>query len=184
MVVALSLYISASPEMDAECELVGQALAQMSRTIHWTIKRTPSPGSVGDLDWEVLQTCELYLILLGMDVMAPMGVEYEMMQRRGVRCFAYLNRSATASPAASYFGRHARAQWNAYKTAHEFARDFEQALITELIQGTPGYGLGLPEIEALSIRLREMKEDQEEKPEGEDRRGAGSGGVILPSASN
>ena len=183
MVAALSLYISASPEMDAECELAGQSLAQMSKTIQWTIKRTPPPGSVEPLDWEALLESKLYLILLGMDIMAPMGVEYEAMQRRGVRAFAYLDRSATASPAASYFARHSGARWSDYQTPQEFAQAFEQALIEELIQGTPGYHLGLPEIEALSVRLQEMKEDQEEKPEGEDRRGAGGGGVILPAIS-
>ena len=31
------------PEMDAECELLGQMLAGLRQTVRWMIKRTPGP---------------------------------------------------------------------------------------------------------------------------------------------
>ena len=40
MAAELSIYVSASPEMDAECELLGQMLANMARSLRWTIKRS------------------------------------------------------------------------------------------------------------------------------------------------
>ena len=56
----------------------------------------------------------------------------------------------------------------------------ERALITELIRGTPGYGLHLSDIEELSARLKKLEEG-EQRQEGDERRGAGRGGVILPT---
>ena len=38
----LAIYVSAAQEMDRECELLGQLLAELIPAVRWTIKRTPT----------------------------------------------------------------------------------------------------------------------------------------------
>ncbi|MHB0858971.1 MAG: hypothetical protein ACYC5M_15570 [Anaerolineae bacterium] len=182
----LALYVSASPEMDAECELLGQLLAEMPATIRWIIRRTPKPQEVTQPDIEGLRASHFYVILLGMDLMAPVGVEWMAAQAVGLPSFAYHNVSVPPSPATAHFVRNAGIPWQHYETPAEFARHLEKALIERLIQGTPGYGLDLPDIEELSRRLAGLEDKAESSSAGdrrgsEDRRGAGHGGVILSS---
>jgi len=174
----LNLYVSASAEMDAECELLGQLLAQLTQTVRWAIKRTPPPHLKIDADWAALDRADFYVILIGSDITAPIGVEWRAAQDKGVPTLAYRNALATPSPALSGFVRQARANWHPYESAQTFAADFRRRLCELLIDGTPGYGLSLEEIETLAKALHD--EDREPNADGEERRGAGSGGVILP----
>ncbi|MEA3406681.1 MAG: hypothetical protein U9R48_01205 [Chloroflexota bacterium] len=173
----LGIYISAVPEADAECELVGRLLAEMPRSVKWTIKRTPRPYEDQRIDAEALRQSQFYLIVLGSDIVAPMGIEWRMAQESSLETFAFRNVETGFTPAAIFFSRHVGASWHNYHTPGEFIRAFERSLITALIQGTPGYGLDMDDIEILSARL-EALEDKGEETEDQ-RRGAGRGGVIL-----
>jgi hypothetical protein len=180
----LVLYVSASGEMDAECELLGQMLANAPRSMRWIIKRTPGRGEYANPDLTILQAADFYVILMGMDIVAPMGVEWNVAQQAGIATFAYHKTSVTPSPAAAIFMRDAGIRWERYETAPEFAARIERALLTRLIEGTPGYGLDLADLEELAQRLKSLDKGAEEgssEHDTEERRGAGSGGVILPS---
>jgi len=178
--VELRIYVSASPEMDAECELLGQLLADMPKSIRWIIKRTPGRHRRANPDIDALRRSHLYLILLGMDITAPVGVEWRAAQEAEQSAFAYRSARTLISPAAASFIRYSGMTWQLYQTPADFIQKFERAMITRLIEGTPGFGLGVAEIEELSVRLQGL-ERAEEKPADEKRRGAGRGGVILPS---
>jgi hypothetical protein len=175
----LSLYISAAPEMDAECELVGQTLAGLTKGVRWVIRRTPSSREPVNPDLVALRASQFYLMLLGTDLVAPMGVEWMAAREAGLAVFAFRPVARLASPAAAYLGKSAGVEWRSYRSAQEFARAFEQDLITRLVEGTPGYGLELADIEELGQRLRALREGHE-TPAADERRGAGRGGVILP----
>ncbi|HHX64523.1 MAG TPA: hypothetical protein GX702_06500 [Chloroflexi bacterium] len=183
----LVLYISAAAEMDAECELLGQVLANTPRAMRWIIKRTPGRGEYANPDLTVLQAADFYVILMGMDIVAPMGVEWNVARQAGITTYAYRKIGVPPSPAASVFVRDAGVHWEHYETPSQFATKIERALLTRLIEGTPGYGLDLADLEEISARLKELEEEEEESPEGardrrgEERRGAGGGGIILPS---
>ena len=182
----LRLYVSASPEMGPECELLGQLLASMPKSIKWVIKRTPGRHQGGNPDVDALLESQFYLLLLGMDIMAPMGVEWRTAKGASLTTFAYRNMSTPPSPAAAHFSHYSAAEWQTYQTPREFIQYFEHALCERLIEGTPGYGLGLADIRELTTRLRARREE-EESPKGgdtstpDDRRGAARGGVILPA---
>jgi len=136
-------------------------------------------------------------MLLGADLVAPMGVEWEAAGAANVTRFAYRRSDRMASPAAASFVRSSGVTWQNYATPGEFVAHFELALIRELVNGTPGYGLDLKAIEELAERLQEREahghgprdreasggsQEAQEWHEDETRRGAGHGGVILPSA--
>jgi hypothetical protein len=176
----LGIYVSASSEMDAECELLGQLLASLPRSVRWNIKRTPGPHEEMSPDLEALFSSRFYVVLLGMDIMAPIGVELQAAQSAGLWMRAYRCREKTPSPAAAYFAQNAQVEWRWYETPHDFVGDFEKGLIQELLQGTPGYGLTLRDLEELTERIKAIEEG-EEAVDSDDRRGAGRGGVILPT---
>lgn len=175
----LGLYVSASPEMDPECELLGQMLAQLTPSVRWQIKRTPPAHDKTDPDWPALQSADFFVLLVGSDITAPVGVEYVTAREHGIPSFCYRNTGATPSPALSAFVRQVRTDWRLYATPQAFAGDLRKQLVRRLIEGTPGYGLSLQEIERLAAELRE--DDEIERGAMDDRRGAGRGGVILPN---
>ncbi|NLG49602.1 MAG: hypothetical protein GX552_05770 [Chloroflexi bacterium] len=182
MAKQLAVYVSASPEMDAECELLGQLLAGMFHSTQWTIKRTPAYYERMNPDLDALRGSQFYVILLGMDIMAPMGVEWMVAQEMGLPTFAFHNVEVVASPATSYFMRQSGAQWQSYRSPQEFIHQLERQLIHKLLEGTPGYGVEVSDLEELSARLKALEEQDQAQDRGEERRGAGRGGIILPSA--
>jgi hypothetical protein len=179
----LVIYVSASTEMDAECELLGRFLAEITRSTRWIIKRTPGQHENANPDLETLRKSQFYLILMGVDITAPIGVELREAQQAGIPILAYRNISEVATPAAAFFIHNSGVVWRRYEGPQAFIRDLERELITRLVEGTPGYGLNLADIEDLSARLERLKESEEGIRTANDdaRRGAGRGGVILPS---
>ena len=115
-----------------------------------------------------------------MDIHAPMGVEWQVVQGSGAYVMAYRNGEAPPSPAAAHFAHNTGLTWEYYATAEELAVKFERRLVERLISGTPGYGLELEDIEGL-LALHKQLNAQGGDPieESDDRRGAGYGGVIL-----
>src|SRR4030042_2375177 len=170
----LAIYVSASSEMGVEGEVLGQLLAGLTKSIRWIITRTPIDHENANPDLQALRSSQFYLILLGMDIFAPMGGEGLAAKNMGLSAFAFRNVARIPSPAAAFFAHNAELPWQRYRTPQEFSRLFEHALITQLIAGTPGYGLSVADIEDLSRRLTDAEADRE-SPHEEDR-GAGGGG--------
>jgi len=173
----LGIYISASAEMDPECELLGQMLAKLTRSIRWNIKRTPASHQQQDPDWTALEHAVAHILLVGRDITAPIGVEYRVAREHGVPTYAYRSAAFTPSPALAAFVRQTDADWHTYDDPQELAAEVRRRIARQLIEGTPGYGLSLEEIESLAA---ELKEQDTAEQSGEERRGAGRGGVILP----
>lgn len=179
----LAIYTSAASELDPECELVGQLLARIPRSLRWRIRRTPGPFEPGNPDLGGLSQSQFYLILMASDIHAPVGVECRAAIKGHLPTFAFRKMSAVPSPGASYFVHHCGLQWRPYQTPLQFIRQFERLLIGRLVEGTPGYGLQVSDVEDLLLRL-EALEEQEAQPGSEERRGAGRGGVILEARPN
>jgi len=176
----LSIYISASEEMDAECELVGQLLAEITRQTRSTIRRTPPSRDMVNPDVEALVRSDFYIAILGSDLVAPIGVEWQAAQRARVRTLGYRNVEATPSPSMQHFLRHTEHDWQEYHTPEEFIRKLEKTLLSRMIEETPGLGLHLEDLEEISARLKALEDEEDQEPTPDDRRGASRGGVILP----
>ena len=181
MAKELAVYVSASPEMDAECELLGQLLAGLIPSIQWTIKRTPGRRQRANPDANALQNSHFFVMLLGMDIKAPMGVEWNLSGEFGLARFIYRKVSVSSSPATSYFVHHSAVEWQPYRHPRGFVQRFERDLLEELVKGTPGYGLQVRHIAEVVQRLDALRQWEGAEMAQENRRGAGRGGVILPS---
>ncbi len=176
----LAIYVSAAAEMDAECELIGQLLADITTTARSVMRRTPRSPEPLTPDVDALLRSDFYVILLAGDLVAPIGVEWSAARTSGLTSLAYRRTGTSPSPALSDFFRSADLTWKAYQTPAEFAFEFERDLVSSLLQETPGHGLHLEDVENLSKRLDRLSQRQADDEGPDTRRGAGRGGVILP----
>ena len=124
MAVELVLYVSAAAEMDPECELLGQMLAALPRSARWTIKRTPGSGEPANPDLTALRSATAYVMLLGADLVAPMGVEWTAAENAGVTASLSTSRPGGVAGCCVFCAN--RGPLESYGTAGEFAAHFER----------------------------------------------------------
>lgn len=177
----LRLFVSATPDLEAEREVIGQVVARLPVTVGWEIKRTPRRGEPLPPALEAVTACDFYLFLLGKDIAAPAGVEWDVARRAGKKPLAYV-KDVLHTPAAQVFLRDTRVAWTRFASDEELWELVQAALVERLLERAPAYGLSAVEHEALAALLQKQKEEQPptESPAVEGRpKGAAGGGVIL-----
>jgi hypothetical protein len=168
------LFVSAGPDLEDERELIGRMIAELPVQLGWEIKRTPLPGQPQPADLESVRRCDLFLLLMGEDIVAPVGMELDMAQRSR-RAIVPLLRKGRTTPAAAAFLRAARLEWQTFTTAEEAAKLARVALIDALIEHVAEFELPPHEWQALE-ELRRADVGEAPPPAAG---GAGGGGIIL-----
>jgi hypothetical protein len=185
----IHLYISSSAELVAEREAIGQIVAALPVTLGWEIDHTPLSGtpdallSLAALEMRI-QSFDLYAIVLGQDLTAPMGFEVRsaLADGRGLtgaRLVGAYRKECTRSPSAQDAVRTWELKWKQYADSAGFGKLFRRDLLRALLDVGPSLGLDLADIERL------IKDQQAEGPEatgaeGDVGRGhAGRSGRIL-----
>ncbi len=171
------LYVSISPDLAAEREAIGRAVASLPVDVGWEVTYTPSAGDPTASDPRSAARAHVYILALGEDIRAPMGVEWDSARRAGLSALPLL-REGPRTPAAQAFQKAAEVQWTSYKSAAELSRRVQTALAQALLDRAPVFGLSTPEWESLSQFLKTLQEPA--AAEGKDERsGAGESGVIF-----
>ena len=172
----IRLFVSSSPDLAPEREVLGQAVAELPISSGWEIKHTsrPNEGIQGSLDF--IQRCDLFILILGADFAAPMGLEWQEVQGIGKPVLAYRKR-VLRSPSAQQMLREARLARGEIESAQELKAQVIRDLAQTLLDRSEQLGFDLGDVEGL-LGLVQV---EEEKAPGEPdrRRGAGRGGVIL-----
>ena len=201
MARSIHLFVSSSPELVPEREALGQAVAELPVSTRWEIKHTPRTEEPSDESLAFIERCDLYLIVLGADFAAPMGLEWrlalEMKRIRTIRkhVLAY-RKQVLPSPSARALLRQSDVRWTEFQSPQEFKTKVSRSLAQLMLDESERFGLHMSEIEPL-LALAEAEKsdksdkgaaslpstswaDEQEKPtEPDRRRGAGRGGVIL-----
>lgn len=175
------LFVSATPDLEPEREIVGQVVARLPVSIGWEIKRTPRRGEPLQPALEAATACDLYLFLLGRDIAAPAGVEWDVAWRAGKKPLAYA-KDVLHTPAAEAFVRDAGVTWTRFASDEELMDVVRIALAKHLTERALRYRLSVVEHEALSALLQKIKVEKppaEAPPIGGKSGGAAGGGVIL-----
>ena len=171
------LYVSISPDLAAEREAIGRAVASLPVDVGWEVSYTPSAGDPQAVEPRSAAHPHVYILALGEDIRAPMGVEWDSARRARLTPLALLH-DGPRTPAAQAFQKAADVAWIGYKTAGELSRRVQAALAQALLDHAPLFGLSTPEWERLSELLETLQAPG--AAEGEDRRlGAGESGVIF-----
>jgi hypothetical protein len=180
----VQLYVSSSSELSAERESIGQIVAALPVTLGWQISHTPLPGSLdaglGIVELGArLQDCDLYALVLGQDLNAPMGFELRTILASGRRPLGAYRKECSRSPSAQDAVRTLDVKWQRFSSLAAFSASFKRDLLRALLGVGPALGLDLADVERL------LKDQQSEGSESTDlgvdrRRGeAGHSGRIL-----
>jgi hypothetical protein len=177
MADAVTLYISGGPELEAERDAIGQALAGFPINLGWEIKRTPRFGEPVDLG--AVRRSDLFVLLFSSDIRAPVGWEWIVARQAARPILAFLKESSLQTPAGREFVRDLRSEWRPFHSGRDLARQLMEAVSTHILERWQQLGLSPQEWEILSSSLARLKrEDSAEEPETAPA-GAGDGGVIL-----
>lgn len=178
MVDTLLLYISAASDLEHERDILGRAVTEIPVTLAWRIVQTPLHGEPPDLD--AVAQAHLHLLLLGSDIRAPVGLEWQAARRAGRTPSLFLKQGAPRTPAAHAFVRYLGDQftWQAYKHSPDL-RLQALKLIADHIQDRPVYyALSPDELERLRTWRGELDADKTAQVD-ETPGGAGESGVIF-----
>lgn len=173
----IRLFVSSSPGLEPEREMVGRVVAELPVEVGWEIKHTIGPGEDDREALAFVERCDFYLLLLGGDFAAPMGVEWRKAQRQGRPVLAY-RKDVLHSPSARRLLRRSDVAWTTFETLLELRRQVSQSLAEAILDRGERFGLHVNEVEAL-LEITESEEEEETARETDRRRGAGRGGVIL-----
>lgn len=171
----LHLFVSVGPDLVAEREYIGQALASFPASLGWGIHYTPSAHEQAAPDPSPIVSSDFHVILLGVDITAPVGWELWTARRAG-RVSIGFAKSVGRTPAAMVFYRESGVNWISFERPAELVSLLQEALAERLLEDPPRYGLTLSEWEALSAFLRREGKAEGRQIEGS---GAGRGAVIL-----
>jgi len=176
MTEPIRLFVSSSPDLAPEREALGQAVAELPVSVGWEIKHTPRPGEGVDEALDFLEGCDLFLVVLGADFAAPMGLEWRTALSGGKRALAFRKR-VLYSPSAQRLLGEWDVAWTAFEAPRELKAHATQALARVLLDRGEEFGLHLDDVEGLMGLVKAEEEEASEEPDR--RRGAGRGGVIF-----
>ncbi|MGD9001287.1 MAG: hypothetical protein PVF04_01385, partial [Anaerolineae bacterium] len=140
--------------------MVGRVVADLPVEVGWEIRHTVGPG---EDDREVLAfigQSDFYLLLLGGDFAAPMGLELRKAQRQGKRVLAY-RKHIPHSPSAQRLLRQSDLIWTTFQTLLELKRETSRALAEAILDRGECLGLHMHEVQAL-LKITESKEEKGE----------------------
>ena len=176
---AIHLFVSSSPELQSEREVVAQIVARLPLTLGWQIDHTPMPGESAGDHLSRVAASDLYVLLLGQDFAAPMGAELRQAQGVARQILAYRKR-CTQSPSSQEAERRLQVDWRVFSTPEALRVWVRRDLLQALLRQVTALGLDMAELERLLASAQEEAERFERAREsGRPRGEAGRSGVIL-----
>jgi hypothetical protein len=175
MASRVRLFISGGPDQEPARELLGQALAAYPINVGWVIKRTPDVDSVAE--------SHLLLLLFGVDITAPVGLELYWALRTEKPIWAYRS-DVRRTPAGQFFVQeYASLDWRRYSDLPSLRRLVMIDLSRFLLAHAERYGVTLAEAQHLHVFLAAQEKlamaVQETQALAPKPGGAAGGGVIL-----
>lgn len=178
----LRIFISAGPDLELEREVIGKAIASLPVSLGWIIKYTPGRGEPLAPALGAVADCHFYVFFLGKDIRAPIGSELHIARRSGKTVLAFL-KDVSRTPAAHVFVKDASLEWRHFSDADDLGPILRKALVEQILEGAPMYGISPVDWQTLSALLGDLKaQGRQEQERGEvtpDYRGAGKGAVIV-----
>jgi hypothetical protein len=170
------LFISSSPDLAPEREALGQTVAELPISAGFEIMHT-RPGETADISETLafIDQCDLYVIMLGADFAAPMGLEWQRSRGTLKPTLAYVKRELH-SPSGQRLLREPGITWTSFESPHALKSHATQALAQVLLDQGEVVGLHVDDIDGL-LRVLDRKDRPPDRPDR--REGAGRGGIIL-----
>jgi hypothetical protein len=173
------LFVSAGPAEEGVREHLGRALAELPVNVGWIIKRTPDVDSVAE--------SHLFVLLLGRDIEAPVGLELWWARRTEKPVVAYTPEGPRTPACQVFYQDNIYLDWRAYADMAALRRAFLLDMARFLLAHDERYGVTVVETEALRGFTARLEKAGATLPVRGPRRegpltkaqGAAGGGVIL-----
>lgn len=178
MVDNVLLYISAAGDLTAERDMLGRAVVDIPTTLGWQIVQSPIRGEAVDLD--AVARADFHVVLLGGDIRAPIGMEWQTARRLGHSPVLFLKEGIPRTLAAESFKRYVEewATWRLFKSQEELRSEVYRLIVDHLLGCSQYYHLSSAEMKKL-IGWRDNL-DQRLKDDYRDLHGVtGESSVIL-----
>jgi len=175
MASQIRLFISGGPDQEPARELLGRALAEFPVNVGWVIKRTPDVDSAAE--------SHLFLMLLGADITAPVGLELYWARRTEKPILAY-RADVSRTPAGQVFVQeNAGLDWRRYSELAMLRRYVITDLSRFLLAHAERYGVTMLEAQRLHVHIAALEKAPAVEPGAASAPpkpfGASGGGVIL-----
>jgi hypothetical protein len=145
---SVTIYISAASDLMAEREALARMIAALPVTLAWRIVQTPV-ADVDPLDLDALGSADLYFLVMGSDIRAPVGLEWLMARRVRSSAVAYLKRGVPRTPAAQVFINDRSMVWQTFGDAADLSSQVHGVLAEHLVRHAIQYALTPDEIATL-----------------------------------
>jgi hypothetical protein len=172
----ISLYISTAPALQRERDALGRSVTAIPTTLRWQIVHTPQPRQ--PLDFKAVAGADVHVLVLGSDIQAPVGLEWQIARRAG-RSPILFKRDTLHTPAADAFIRalSEEARWLTYTDEQQLGRQVQAWLGEYLLVHAGRFALNAAEIEQLRSWQRERSQTVTQPADRE--HSAGDSGVIF-----
>ncbi len=177
MATQVRLFVSAGPAEEGAREQLGRALAGLPINVGWVIKRTPDVDSVAE--------CHLCAVLLGHDIVAPVGLELWWARRTEKPILAYTTLGLRTPACQVFYQDNILLDWRPYSDSAALRRVFLLDIGHFLLHHAERYGVTVPEAEVLRGFMAGLEKAAPAVPGRASEsplakaQGAGGGGVIL-----
>ena len=171
---AVRLYISAASDLMAERETLARLIAELPVTLAWRIVQSPIEAE--PIDTEALINADLYFVIMGADIRAPVGLELHTARRTQLSIVGFAKQGVAYTPAGQIFMKdsHAAIAWQPFKTTGDLMRKVRRIIIEHLLRHAIRYTLTPPEIANLQQLLTHQESTGPTEAEG-----TGHSAVIL-----
>jgi len=150
----IRVFVSATPDLEPEREVIGEALARFLVPVPWDIGRTARPGEQTPASLNEVRSSDLFLILLGADASAPVGAELLAAQRAGIPMLA-LVKEGPHTPAGRFFRYNSVDHWEQFSGPQTLRRLVSRWLAERTLDRAVEFGLTTEEIASLVEFVRQ-----------------------------
>jgi hypothetical protein len=185
MAEKLRIYVATTADLESYRSIISHVLARLPVQVGAEIRRCPPEGASYDSLFELISNVDRFYFLLGRDITAPAGTEWDLAMQLQRTVIPFRRRSPI-TPSAFLFITRAILQvelsdWRFFDTPLALARLVAIELIETLLHPENRYGLTTGETLLLDQRLRDARSGLWPRPEDLPDDVLEEGGVILDS---
>ena len=189
MAEKLRIFVSATKDLEQERALVGRILAALPVHVGAEIRRSPTEGVDYDTLFELISNVDRIYFMLGRDITAPFGAEWQLAIRLERTIVPY-KLQGMRTQAGREFLRIAHAPWKTFQSSTQLGQQIGLELVDTLLHPENRYGLNLVEVENLQKSRQDLVQGldrlitspQARATDVGEAGGAEGGGVILDPA--
>lgn len=176
MAEILRLFVAATQDLEAQRAVIGRAVAELPVQLGIEIRRAPALLPTLDEIFEKIGNVDRVYFLLGNDITAPAGLEWNLAWRLE-RSVLPLRCSRKPTPAAQEFARLSPLPWQDFASDADLHRLIARDVARLLKHPANRYGITVPELERLERHLHRLARTS--IAAGGEPGGAEGGGVLL-----